>query len=514
MKTESMENMKNTKNMKNVKKKGKESKIKKIKNNLSRFYRHNKIGILIVFILIFIYLIGVLFLNNSFSKGTKINNVSVSGYSSSGALVKIKSSMEYHKMNVHFENKQNAKQVYKDTPVSYITLGATFNNQKALFQINKIKAINKWFWPITLFSGNKEHTIYPYDFDESVLKKTVARLPYFEQKETKEPKDAYISYDDKTKRYIIVPEEYGNNIDINTVYKEFEKKYSENKKEWNINESSLYQKPDITSDDEMLNKTSNFANEYLNSYITYKYDGSEIASLTPQTMIKWIKGNDETNPLVEAVSAQDSLSKQNSGNEKNGKENSIDSNMKSNVQNNDVISDETKDILIQKINDYIENNLVGKCYTSDKSYSYQSRHGVRTIEGLKKELKIDKSYESDTIYNELIHNVSIEREPIFTNNIQSNETMKIISGNYIEIDKENEKINFYMNDEDVNSLEIDNKKIKSAEQGVYYVKSSLDDVDDIFKDGLTNGSIDISLSDSWLSEIKDFVDENTVVIVY
>ena len=505
-----MKSMGNMKDIKNTKDKGKGNKIKKVKNNLSHFYRRNKIGILIVFILIFIYLIGVLFLNNSFPKGTKINNVSVSGYSSSGTLIKIKSSMEFHKMNVHFENKQNAKQVYKDTPVSYITLGATFNNQKALSQINKIKAINKWFWPITLFSGNKEHTIYPYDFDESVLKKTVARLPYFEQKETKEPKDAYISYDDKTKRYIIVPEEYGNNIDINTVYKEFENKYAENKKEWNINESSLYQKPDITSDDEMLNKTLNFANEYLNSYITYKYGGSEIASLTPQTMIKWLKGNNETNPLIEAISAQKSLSEQSGENKKNRKENSSDSNVKI----DSVISDETKDILIQKINDYIESNLVGKCYTSDKSYSYQSRHGVRTIEGLKKELKIDKSYECDTIYNELIHNVSIEREPIFTNNIHSNENMKIISGNYIEIDKENEKINFYMNDEYVNSLEIDNKKIKSAEQGVYYVKNILDNVNDIFKDGLTNGSIDINLSDSWLSEIKDFVDENTVLIVY
>ena len=66
-----------------------------------------KIFLLCIIAIIFVYLIGVLFLNNSFSQGTKINGISVSGYTSQGALVKIKSSMEYHKRKIQFGSKSS-----------------------------------------------------------------------------------------------------------------------------------------------------------------------------------------------------------------------------------------------------------------------------------------------------------------------------------------------------------------------------------------------------------------------
>ena len=444
-----------------------------------------KIFLLCIIAIIFIYLIGVLFLNNSFSQGTKINGISVSGYTSQGALVKIKSSMEYHKMKIHFGSKSSnhkTKDVkkYDDVEVSYITLGASFNNKKALSQINQIKAINKWFWPVMMFNDSKDYSIEPYDFDESVLKKTIKRIPYFNQETNLDAKNAYISYSEKIGRYVIVPEQYGTNVDITNVYDETEKIYSTNNSSWNVNESSLYQKPEITSDNENLNKMLKFANENLNSTIIYKFNNEIVAELSPKTMIDWFD-----------VSGQ-----------------SINS-----IMNSEASKD---NFLKSKINDFIDKNLFQKCEVTDKMYSYQSSNGVKTLDSIKKTLPLDKAKETTEIYNDLINNISQTKEPSFKNLSESNEQMTVISGDYIEIDRNKEILNIYSNDTLINSCSIKTKNDLS--QNIYYVSKK---TNNIFDGGLyclsskkDNVSLNIEVQSQWIEEISEDIDVGTPVVVY
>lgn len=390
-----------------------------------------KIPYIFIFAAIIIYLSGVLFLNNNFAAGTIINNVDVAGYNNKQALQKIKDDMYNHVMKLEFDQvKENSKdeeeytnenknEKYEDKTVSYITMGAEFNDGKALSEIMKIKAINKWLWPFMINRENN-YTIDVYNFDDNIIQKTVKYIPYFNQKKQSEPENAYIDYSQETGRYVIIPEKYGNDIDMSIVYDTLKEKFNSNIKTWTVNPSSLYEQPEITSTNKELNQKLKFANENLNAHIYYfdkledfpdnsdNSDSSEPffdykTKLTPEEMVKWLK----------EINLSDTDKKYN-------------------------------EILSGKIDEFINKNLNNKYAVITKHYSFQSKYGLKTVDSKKENLIIDKIAERNEIMNFLKTSSNICRLPAFKNynytpdklsktdgNIEKN--MKVIYGNYIEI---------------------------------------------------------------------------------
>lgn len=458
--------------------------IKNIKIRCIKFKAYplkRKIPYIFSFAAILIYLSGVLFLNNNFAAGTTINNVDVAGYSNKQALQRIKNDMYHHVMKLEFDqsktNNENSKneRKYEDKTVSYITMGATFNDNKALSEIKKIKAVNKWLWPLMINKGNN-YTIDVYDFDDNIIQKTVKYIPYFNQKKQSEPQNAYIDYSQETGRYVIVPEKYGNDIDMDIVYNTLKEKFNSNIDTWTVNPSSLYEQPEITSANKELNQKLNFANETLNAHIYYfnnfehfeQSNSSSINSqsyesfesyetkLTPKEMLEWL--DDITVKDIESVEDKDK-------------------------QNNE--------ILLRKIDEFINKKLTNKYSIVTAHYSFQSKYGLKMVDGKKEKLIIDKVAERDEIMNLLKTSSNISRLPAFKNykytadelsktdgNIEKD--MKIIYGSYIEIvkngekDKSDELIIYFDNKPifETNfkiSKKSENNKEINTESGVYFL---------------------------------------------
>ena len=149
-------------------------------------------------------------------------------------------------------------------------------------------------------------------------------------------------------------------------------------------------------------------------------------------------------------------------------------------------------------------------------YSYQSSNGVKTLDSIKKTLPLDKTKETTEIYNDLINNISQTKEPSFKNLSESNEQMTVISGDYIEIDRNKEILNIYSNDTLINSCSIKTKNDLS--QNIYYVSKK---TNNIFDGGLyclsskkDNVSLNIEVQSQWIEEISEDIDVGTPVVVY
>lgn len=423
-------------------------------NEITRTERRNnqikkhKKKIIIFTIVILIYFIGILVFGNAFPNGTTVNGIDVSGYTPHTALSKIKSETDSHIMTIQFGDGK------KDMTVSAITLGASFNDDKAASQLGNIQSFNKWLWPISIFKTNNEYTISPYDYNDDVVTKTISRFPF--SRNITEPKNAYIGYDDTIDRYILIPEEYGTDIDNKKVIEELKKRFSYNEEAWNVLESQIYEEPDVTSDNEDLKKILDFANENLNttiSFVSGDNNDDKIAELSPKVMMEWI---DSKGKSSEDIS---------------------ESNIKKHIQQ------------------FLDTVVIPEYCQKEMKYTFEGHNGTETISGGIYKSDINVKQEVESIYNDIRNGVNAKHI------LPARTEPEKIEGTFIELSKNAKMLFFHKDNAIVASCPID---IKGDISGVYQIDNeSIEGVDNKM----------IIINDEWAKEITK-VEDGTPVIIY
>ena len=298
---------------------------------------------------------------------------------------------------------------------------------------------------------------YDYKYELSVglneekFDKAIAMLDAEQEDNIIEPKDAYMTYNEVTKKYNIVAEICGNQIDNDKLKPSLKSIILLQGKSYDLEENECYLSPKVYSTDETLNKQVNNLNAYMSTTITYDF-GDRKEVIDSHLLKEWISLNDQN----EAV-----LNK-------------------------------------SKVKAYVK-KLAKKYDTLGISRSFTSICGNKVkVSGGTYGWKMDQDKEYEALLSMINKHESKTRTPEYKH-IAKSRKKNDLGDTYIEIDLSKQHMWFYKNGETFVSTDVvtgDTTKGRDTPTGVYYI---------VFKqtDHVLKGQGYASHVDYWMPFIED-----------
>ena len=236
------------------------------------------IVVLICIVIIFlIFLLTRVFIKDTFKYSTIINGIDCSFLSINDAEKKLEKTMNNTTITMLFaEDKE------------YTCLGAYFD-----IQVNDTNSL-KGALSEQKDTDKSEYIMTDlYKIDEKKAKKYLESLAVFaNDNSNKEPKNAYLEWDDTKQEYYIEKETYGNKLTIENAYNYLLNSLKSGQTVIDFREVTDIT-PKITSNSVALKEQMKDINDTLKTTIEYElYDG-EIYRLDAKTMKDWVTKNDE-----------------------------------------------------------------------------------------------------------------------------------------------------------------------------------------------------------------------------
>jgi len=168
-------------------------------------------------------------------------------------------------------------------------------------QVREVKnKQNNFAWLGALFSTDKNTVILESAYDKSQLSNRISNLNIMKNAPTVAAQNAYIA--EVGGKYEIVPETLGSRLDIDRIYEVIYTAIEEHKSEIQLKDYTVYETPEITSDNTDLVKELDFKNALADLTITYQF-GSEERVLTGNTIMNWVTYDENNNITVDRASA-------------------------------------------------------------------------------------------------------------------------------------------------------------------------------------------------------------------
>ncbi len=160
---------------------------------------------------------------------------------------------------------------------------------------------NEWMWFETLSNKHYSHVLVQgVDFDEEMLAECVGQWDAF--KNMREPQDAFISEYSEEKGYEIIPETMGTKLDEKSAIEWMSGAVMMQDTSLDLEELDCYAKPSRTAEDAKLNESVDAANKWLETSITYNWNGTEV--VVDKTLLgEWISMEEEEPQLNEEAVA-------------------------------------------------------------------------------------------------------------------------------------------------------------------------------------------------------------------
>lgn len=236
------------------------------------------IVVLICIVIIFlIFLLTRVFIKDTFKYSTIINGIDCSFLSINDAEKKLEKTMNNTTITMLFaEDKE------------YTCLGAYFD-----IQVNDTNSLKGALSEQKDTDKNKYIMTDLYKIDEKKAKKYLESLAVFaNDNSNKEPKNAYLEWDDTKQEYYIEKETYGNKLTIENAYNYLLNSLKSGQTVIDFREVTDIT-PKITSNNVALKEQMKDINDTLKTTIEYElYDG-EIYRLDAKTMKDWVTKNDK-----------------------------------------------------------------------------------------------------------------------------------------------------------------------------------------------------------------------------
>ena len=251
------------------------------------------VGILcVISLLIIVYIGGVIYFNNHFSFGTKINGVNVSGKT----VEEVQSSIENEISNyiLVLEERNDIKEEIKASDIELKYDGSD--------RIREIKdSQNKYSWFLSIFESKDDNIYKAVTFNEGLLKDKVKNLGAITSKDIVSPKDASFKYNNGS--FDIVQEIYGNKVNEDILYEKIKDAVIEGKEILNLDNEGCYVNPKFISSSDEVKAAKEGLNKALQAKITYEIFGNN-EYLDSSKISSWLSVNDNMEVIIDGQKAK------------------------------------------------------------------------------------------------------------------------------------------------------------------------------------------------------------------
>ena len=252
----------------------------------------------IILILAAVYIGGAVYFQNYFLPNTTVNHVDAGGRSWSEVEDELVSVMDTYELNITGRNE------IKDTITSQdIDMQMDFGTSVKDAQ----EAQNEWAWPVVLVKGDDIELESALSYDDEKLAAKLESLNCMDEEQAIAPKDAYISEYEKDKGFSIIPEEENNQLNEETFVSMVTESLNSLGTEITLEmleEKDAYLHPSVYKDDEGLNKQLKQMNKLASVTLTYQF-GSDTETVTPESIVGWLKTDKENNVTVDEEKARE-----------------------------------------------------------------------------------------------------------------------------------------------------------------------------------------------------------------
>ncbi len=236
------------------------------------------LGVLVVTaaVLALLYVGGMLYFKSHFLPGTVINGLNASGSN----VERLKDKLAEYQLTVE-ELAADGSVVEKNISGDQIKLELT--NEGQLEDILKKQNHMAWF----LSQKNDYKGLEIVACDKEALNQVVSQLEGMSEESRRQPENAYVSEYKADVGYEVVPEVYGNVLKQDKTVEAIRQALCAMEEKVSLKEAGCYQEPEVTAEDEGLQKAAAALNKYVKTKITYRF-GDKKEVLDGSTISQWI----------------------------------------------------------------------------------------------------------------------------------------------------------------------------------------------------------------------------------
>ena len=248
-------------------------------------YRKKKAGVLrrsllsafavIAFLVLGIYIFFGIYFRNHFFYQTNIEDVNVSGMTAEDAAEELRSEVKDYLLTMYDRNGN-----------SYQILGASidYDYQPTGEEEKLINEQKSFLWPGKITKDKKLDVDKSITYDDALLQEEINDLGCLKEDYMKKPTDAFIQMTDNG--YDIVPEDQGNYLIKDKLAARVKAAVDAGETEFTFTDD-LYEKPEVTSDDEVLTACMDKIQSYFGAEITYDF-GEDKEVVDKSVISSWI----------------------------------------------------------------------------------------------------------------------------------------------------------------------------------------------------------------------------------
>lgn len=238
-------------------------------------------GIILFFIIGTYVFLGVHFRSHFFYQ-TSIEDVDVSGMTAEEAIKELRSEVQDYLLTMHDRNGNKYQILGVSIDYDYVPSG----EEEQLIGEQK-----SFLWPKEITKPKTLSVDKSITYDEELLKETVWNLDCLKEDYMKKPVDAFI---DKTEEgYALIPEEQGNYLIADKLYARIKAAIDTGESEF-VFEDDLYEKPQVTTEDEVLTNCMRTIESFFGAEITY--DMGDTTEVVDKSVISdWITVDESYN---------------------------------------------------------------------------------------------------------------------------------------------------------------------------------------------------------------------------
>ena len=149
-------------------------------------------------------------------------------------------------------------------------------------------------WPASFFTKSENDIVETFSINKDRLRNVLNEVPPMQEENMTPPRDAYIDYSEKDKRFVIVPETEGTVINTEQAADIVFSSISSGRKSVDLDEENgVYAEPEIRSSSESLKEKADELNTAILGSITYDLPDGETVVLDADTMSGWIGSDDD-----------------------------------------------------------------------------------------------------------------------------------------------------------------------------------------------------------------------------
>ena len=254
-------------------------------NNIKKTPKKILLFVIIGFVslLILLYVFISLYYNTHFYMNTIINGVNTSNMTLEEVEAVIQAQVKTYSLTLEGRNKLTDRIYGED-----FDLHTVFD--KSL--VNLLSAQNNFAWPFVLFKVHKMEIEIMLEYDESLLKNLVSKLPYFKEENVVEPVNAYISEYSNDSGYEIIPENPGTKVSFDVLLDAVETAIITSEPAIFLEKINCYVNPEITFQSTNLIQAMKELNQIAGTKITYEFD-EDIEILDGSQISEWLSVDED-----------------------------------------------------------------------------------------------------------------------------------------------------------------------------------------------------------------------------